>query len=281
MDPGTAAIAVLSTVTGVAGYGAMKVNKDQDVVIEQKVQERIAQTEERLKHTQEALKTVEDMKAKQDAELAAIKRELELLQNAKASFEQKPTESVNNPFARFFQKKPVPPAADVPPVPPAADVPPVPPAADVPPVPPAADVPPVPPAADVPPVQRKSFFRIPKWIKKQLQREKLPDPIPAGVPEPPPAPPIDPTGSEMNECISFLQGQGIATTSRESAKPGLRKFVLRTHPDKGGDAELFTKGMNCMATIFPDGNSGGMRKKKLRTRRGGKQRKNVRRTRRC
>ena len=91
VEPATAAIATLATIAGVSGYGAMKVNKDQDVVIEQKVHERIAQTEERLKQTQEALQAVEAIKAKQDAQLADIQRELNMLRSAKANLQQTKT----------------------------------------------------------------------------------------------------------------------------------------------------------------------------------------------
>ena len=101
VEPGTAAIATLATIAGVSGYGAMKVNKNQDVVVEQKVQERIALTEERLKATQEALQAVESAKAKQDAQLAAIQKELEMLRNAKASIEQQPKKK-NLFVSRFF-----------------------------------------------------------------------------------------------------------------------------------------------------------------------------------
>ena len=102
MDPGTAAIATLATLAGVSGYGAMKVNKNQDVVIEQKVQERIAQTEERLKDTQEALEAVEAVKTKQAAQLAAIQKELDILRNAKTTVETRPTVTPTRFTTRFF-----------------------------------------------------------------------------------------------------------------------------------------------------------------------------------
>ena len=144
VEPGTAAIATLAAVAGVSGYGAMKVNSSQDVVIEQKVHERIAQTEERLKQTQEALQAVEAIKAKQDAQLAAIQKELEILRSAKANVEQGTKPSMfKNPFT--FRTAPVPPAPEpqVPPPPPAPEPAPEP---QVPPPPPAAEaqVPPVP-----------------------------------------------------------------------------------------------------------------------------------------
>ncbi len=100
VEPGTAAIATLAAIAGISGYGATKVNKTQDVVVEEKVQERIALTEQRLKSTQEALQAVEAAKAKQDAQLAAIRKELELLHSAKDSTEQ--PKQKNMFLSRFF-----------------------------------------------------------------------------------------------------------------------------------------------------------------------------------
>ena len=100
VEPGTAAIATLAAIAGISGYGATKVNKTQDVVVEEKVQERIALTEQRLKSTQEALQAVEAAKAKQDVQLAAIRKELEMLHSAKDSTEQ--PKQKNMFLSRFF-----------------------------------------------------------------------------------------------------------------------------------------------------------------------------------
>ena len=94
VEPGTAAIATLATLAGVSGYGAMKLNSNQDVVIEQKVQDRIAATQERLKE-------VEAAKAKQDAELAALQKELEMLRQGKTTLEQTPAKK-NSFMSHFF-----------------------------------------------------------------------------------------------------------------------------------------------------------------------------------
>jgi hypothetical protein len=108
MDPGTAAIATLATLAGVSGYGAMKVNKNQDIVIEQKVQERIAQTEERLKDTQEALQAVEAVKTKQAAQLAAIQKELDMLRSARSTVESvPPPKKISSRFFPSFGRKPI------------------------------------------------------------------------------------------------------------------------------------------------------------------------------
>jgi hypothetical protein len=76
----------------------MKLNSNQDVVVEQKVQDRIAATQERLKE-------VEAAKAKQDAELAALQKELEMLRRGKSSLEQTPAKK-NSFISRFFPTKP-------------------------------------------------------------------------------------------------------------------------------------------------------------------------------
>ena len=319
VEPGTAAIATLATIAGVSGYGAMKVNKNQDVVIEQKVQERIAQTEERLKSTQEALKTMESIKAKQDAELIAIQKELEILRKAKDCVEKKPASSL---FKGVFRKKtpdpipaPIPDTAPGPVFPESVEeirqatpvvpeenplvVPePVPAPAPAPVVPepvpePAPAVAPVVPEPEIAPI-------VPEPVPAPFVPEPEIAPI---VPEPVPAPVVP----ETEERTTFGPQPSRSLQER-----------LRAAKEKAAQMKRGTISNNVMtrleedlqtdATIFPDmpalaattarpservppqppvratrrnsnkvrappvpPRKGGMRKKKLRTRRGGKQ----------
>jgi hypothetical protein len=73
-----------------------------------------------------------------------------------------------------------------------------------------------------------------------------------------------------SDCKAILDGVGI--TSRRQ----FLKWSKTNHPDKGGDTATYQRVNECVIRLY---SSGGLRKKKLRTRRGGKQ-KNVRRTRR-
>lgn len=242
MDPGTAAIATLATVVGVSGYGAMKVNSNQDVVIEQKVQERIAQSEERLKATQEALQSIEAVKLKQDQQLAAIEKELTLLRNQKAQFESTPAPTPTPEPTPQPTPEPTP-----------------------------EPTPTVPPVASLPKNFTSRFFNFGR---------KNPAPTPPSIPAPVPTPnddearerPDQPDEKRMRdtECANVLRGLGI------SSRKDFRKWATVNHPDKGGDTNVFQRVNECITRMYP---RGGLRKKKLRTRRGTKQ-SNVGRTRR-
>jgi hypothetical protein len=258
VEPGTAAIATLAAVAGVSGYGAMKVNSNQDLVIEQKVQERIAQTEERLKQTQEALQAVEAVKSKQDVQLADIQKELELLRSAKANIEREKQPSMfKNPFTSRFSPTAPPPEPPKEPEPAPAPEPPKEP-----------EPAPEPPKAPEP--KRRNFFR----GKKKFVPKPVPEPpkAPEPVPEPPKAP--EPEAVERE----------VTTQERENCKARLEALGIRSLKDyrkwmaKNKDSPDIPEINNCVDLVLK-GRAGGLRKKKLRTRRGGKQ-KNVRRTRR-
>jgi hypothetical protein len=47
-----------------------------------------------------------------------------------------------------------------------------------------------------------------------------------------------------NPCAAILAGEGITGTPAEK-KTAYKKFALRNHPDKGGDAEVFKKVDGC------------------------------------
>jgi flagellar motility protein MotE (MotC chaperone) len=100
IDPGTAAIAVLSTVTGVAGYGAMKVNQNQAKVMDElatrMAQEKIEKVRKDLALATQQMKAKaeRELKSKQ-AEVDAFKRDLTALEKSKKVLEdrlQKTTE---------------------------------------------------------------------------------------------------------------------------------------------------------------------------------------------
>ena len=182
MDPGTAAIATLASIAGVSGYGAMKLNKNQDIMIEQKVQERIAQTEERLKDTQEALQAVEAIKAKQDAQLAAIQKELDMLRSAKTTVETRPTRFTSRFFPTFGTKPAEPDFTPVvvanpddvtptfiPDVPPTTSVPEVSPPTFIPDVPPTTSVPEVstPASVPAPPLESEIVEPLPRTLPEE------------------------------------------------------------------------------------------------------------------
>ena len=255
MEPGTAALATLATLAGVSGYGAMKVNSNQDVVIEQMVQERIAQTEERLKATQEALEAVEQIKAKQDAQLIAIQKELDLLRSAKDTMEgskdSKGSTGSTGP-SRFFSSRFFP-GSQKPPVPEAT---------------------PEPTPEPVPePIPEATPEPIPEPTPEPSP-EPTPEPVPEPVPEPTPNLTQDEEAgdrpvadAELEACKARLGALGITTLKEYRKWMGKNKG----NPD-------IPEINNCVDILLKE-RAGGLRKKKLRTRRGTKQR-NVRRTRR-
>lgn len=85
IDPGTAAIAVLSTVTGVAGYGAMKINANQARVMDETANRLAA---EKIEAVQRKLKeATEQLQAKAQRELDAKASEIKDLKRALVEIE--------------------------------------------------------------------------------------------------------------------------------------------------------------------------------------------------
>lgn len=87
VEPGTAAIAVLSTISGIAGYGAMKLNSKQDLMIEQKVNERIRDVKDLLKATQDAKAIADTELKKRQIEVERLTQELDVIRKAKQGLE--------------------------------------------------------------------------------------------------------------------------------------------------------------------------------------------------
>jgi hypothetical protein len=94
IDPGTAAIAVLSTVTGVAGYGAMKINANQARVMDETAnrlaEEKIEAVRRKLKAATEELqaKAQRELDAK-TAEIKDLKKALDEIEDAKKTLTSK------------------------------------------------------------------------------------------------------------------------------------------------------------------------------------------------
>jgi hypothetical protein len=88
VEPGTAAIAVLSTIAGISGYGAMKVNSKQDVMIEAEIQRRIQGVRDLLRATEAAKATAERSLSTQQSEVARLASELRTIKAAKEALER-------------------------------------------------------------------------------------------------------------------------------------------------------------------------------------------------
>ena len=247
MDPGTITFGVLSTVLGISGYGAAKATANQDEELQRQVNMRI---KDAVAATETKLKDAEEARKRSEAEVARITAELELLKSAKSTSAE-PTPAVPEPAV------------------------------------------PEPPVTPEPPKNFMSkFFNFKK--KKQTSvpapapippvtpsPEPTPSPLqPIPEPTPTPAPEPEPKEAEMrpdqpdekvmrdDECKNVLDGLEI------KSRRDFKKWAKTNHPDKGGDSAVFQRVNECVIRMFP---SGGLRKKKLRTRRHVKQ--NVRRSR--
>jgi predicted nuclease with TOPRIM domain len=91
MDPGTAAIATLSTITGIAGYGAMKTNSMQRDV------------QSLLKATEDAKTIAENQLKSKQEEVEKLKKELNAIRTAKQQI-HKPLPPIT-PFNPVLPKK--------------------------------------------------------------------------------------------------------------------------------------------------------------------------------
>lgn len=94
VEPGTAAIAVLSTIAGLSGYGAMKVNQNQSKVMDETANRLAAEKIEKVRR--ELTLATEEMKAKAERELKAkqlevdkFKQDIEELKAAESKLQSK------------------------------------------------------------------------------------------------------------------------------------------------------------------------------------------------
>jgi hypothetical protein len=281
MDPGTAAIATLASIVGVAGYGANQVNKDQASVIDGKVQSITGRTQAELISVKEQLRVAEEAKQTQEISLKALQKEIDSLKRGK------PVDSFFNMFTRRranastvpgdpIGELPSGPEPDIEPDPidtpdsdadsdsgsdsgSDSDAPPV--------VPPGPSV--VPPPPDVPigpSVVPPSDPPIPPDVP--LGPSVVPPTPPSEGPEEEEAMEREVLSEEKAECTTLLNELNIKKTIDRG------KWV-RKNPDDPRIAQV----NNCVDINLRGKRGGTVRKKKLRTRRGGKQ-SNVRRSRR-
>lgn len=85
VEPGTAAIAALSTIAGISGYGAMKVNAKQSELMEAEIAKRVQDVNARLTASEQAKRTAEEELARQQTEVARLTAELETLRAAQSA----------------------------------------------------------------------------------------------------------------------------------------------------------------------------------------------------
>lgn len=109
VEPGTAAIAVLSTIAGISGYGAMKINSEQNAMIEAEIQRRIQGVKDLLKATEAAKTTAEKSLQSQKSEVARLTSELKAIKTAKEALERQKKASDITPSSDSTPPPPPPP----------------------------------------------------------------------------------------------------------------------------------------------------------------------------
>ena len=87
MDPGTAAILTLSTITGISGYGAMKLNAKRGASIDEEVKKAIGDAQAMIKSAQDAKVIAEQERSKKDEEVKKLTAEIATMQKARKQLE--------------------------------------------------------------------------------------------------------------------------------------------------------------------------------------------------
>jgi hypothetical protein len=82
MDPGTAAILTLSTITGISGYGAMKLNAKRGASIDEEVKKAIGDAQAMIKSAQDAKVIAEQERNKKEQEVKKLTTEIATMQKA-------------------------------------------------------------------------------------------------------------------------------------------------------------------------------------------------------
>jgi colicin import membrane protein len=82
MDPGTAAILTLSTITGISGYGAMKLNAKRGASIDEEVKKAIGDAQALIKSAQDAKLIAEQERNKKEEEVKKLSAEIAKMQKA-------------------------------------------------------------------------------------------------------------------------------------------------------------------------------------------------------
>lgn len=82
MDPGTAAILTLSTITGISGYGAMKLNAKRGASIDEEVKKAIGDAQAMIKASEDAKLIAEQERNKKEEEVKKLSAEISKMQKA-------------------------------------------------------------------------------------------------------------------------------------------------------------------------------------------------------
>jgi len=82
MDPGTAAILTLSTITGISGYGAYKLNAKRGASIDEEVKKAIGDAQALIKSAQDAKLIAEQERNKKEEEVKKLSAEISKMQKA-------------------------------------------------------------------------------------------------------------------------------------------------------------------------------------------------------
>jgi colicin import membrane protein len=82
MDPGTAAILTLSTITGISGYGAMKLNAKRGASIDEEVKKAIGDAQAMIKASEDAKLIAEQERNKKEEEVKKLSAEIAKMQKA-------------------------------------------------------------------------------------------------------------------------------------------------------------------------------------------------------
>ena len=82
MDPGTAAILTLSTITGISGYGAYKLNARRGASIDEEVQKAVKDAQAMIKASEDAKVIAEQERNKKEEEVKKLSAEIAKMQKA-------------------------------------------------------------------------------------------------------------------------------------------------------------------------------------------------------
>lgn len=96
MEPGTAAILTLSAITGISGYGAMKLNAKAKAGIDEQIKNAVAVTQQLLTQSQDERKKAEDEVKRLTEEINAMKNVQKQLETDKAALSKEKTALTQN-----------------------------------------------------------------------------------------------------------------------------------------------------------------------------------------
>ena len=96
MEPGTAAILTLSAITGISGYGAMKLNAKAKAGIDEQIKNAVAVTQQLLTQSQDERKKAETEVKRLTEEINAMKNVQKQLETDKAALSKEKTALTQN-----------------------------------------------------------------------------------------------------------------------------------------------------------------------------------------